>query len=61
MIVYIVNDEHGANVWVHRNLKDAKKQRSLVDKDIRGATPIRKVEFPRNKSGVIYAMSQVPR
>ena len=59
MIIYIVHYQYDCEVWFHRSLKEAKKQKSYCEYP--NAVTINKIEVPRNKDGVIWAMSQVPR
>ena len=59
MIIYIVNDEYNAEVYICRNLKEAKKTKSYCGRP--KAVTIRKIDVPRNKDGVIWAMGCVPR
>ena len=59
MIIYIVHDEYNALVYFHRNLRDAKKEKSYCGRP--NAVTISKIDVPRNKDGVIWAMGMVPR
>ena len=59
MKIYIVHDEYNALVYFHRNLRDAKKEKSYCN--VKGAVTINKIDVPRNKNGVIWAMRCVPR
>tara|TARA_R100000008_G_C3546351_1_gene147783 strand:+ start:784 stop:993 length:210 start_codon:yes stop_codon:yes gene_type:complete len=59
MIIYIVNDEYNAEVYICRNLKEAKRTKSRCWNP--NAVRIKKIDVPRNKDGVIWAMRCVPR